>query len=110
MRNFRRITYAWMRLIALFFWELALSVKEVTLTVFNPNRALRSAVVAVPLDVKSDEGITLLANMITLTPGTTSLHVSQDKSTLYVHVMNVSEESVRQIKDGFESSVKEVLR
>ncbi len=49
------------------------------------------------------------SNMITLTPGTTSLHVSEDRSTLYVHVMNVSDDSVRQIKDGFERSVKEVL-
>ncbi|TKT83033.1 sodium:proton antiporter [Aquamicrobium sp. LC103] len=105
-----RKTGAWARLVALFFKELALSVRDVTITVLRPRRPLRSAIVAVPLDLKSGEGITLLANMITLTPGTTSLHVSEDRSKLYVHVMNVSEESVHQIKDGFERSVKEVLR
>ncbi|MGW9330682.1 Na+/H+ antiporter subunit E [Bosea sp. NPDC055594] len=100
---------AWSRLGGLFLKELALSVREVTLTVLDPKRANRSAIVAVPLGLKGDAGITLLANMITLTPGTTSLHVSADRSTLYVHVMNVSDDSVRQIKDGFERSVKEVL-
>ncbi len=102
--------FAWVRLTGQFFWELALSVKDVALTVMNPNRPIRSAILAVPLDLKSDEGITLLANMITLTPGTTSLHVSDDRSTLYVHVMNASDQSVGQIKEGFERSIREVLR
>lgn len=101
--------YAWARLIALFFRELALSVQDVAMTVMNPDRPIRSAIVAVPLDIKSDEGITLLANMITLTPGTTSLHVSEDRTTLYVHVMNVSDQSVVQIKEGFERNIREVL-
>jgi multicomponent Na+:H+ antiporter subunit E len=109
MKAFANAALAWGRLAGLFLKELALSVKEVTLTVLDPQRASRSAILAVPLDVKSDAGITLLANMITLTPGTVSLHVSEDRTTLYVHVMNVSDLSVRQIKDGFERRVKEVL-
>ena len=100
---------SWLRLFALFLWELLLSAKEVAIIVLRPRRPLRSAIVAVPLDLQSDAGITLLANMITLTPGTTSLHVSADKALLYVHVMNVSDESVQQIKSGFERSVMKVL-
>ena len=100
---------AWLHLTGLFCREFVLSVKDVAITVLNPRRPIRSAIVAVPLDVTSDAGITLLANMITLTPGTTSLHVSEDRRTLYCHVMNVSDESVTGIKDGFERCVKEVL-
>lgn len=100
---------SWSRLSGMFFRELALSVKDVVVTVLSPHRPIRSAIVAVPLDVESRAGIALLANMITLTPGTTSLHVSNDRSTLYVHVMNASDHSVAQIKDGFERRVKEVL-
>jgi len=103
------VLLAWLHLTGLFFRELALSVKDVVITVLNPRRPIRSAIVAVPLDVTSDAGIALLANMITLTPGTTSLHVSEDRKMLYCHVMNVSDESVAGIKDGFERSVKEVL-
>jgi multicomponent Na+:H+ antiporter subunit E len=102
--------FAWARLAALFFKDLTLSVRDVAGLVLRPQRPFRSAIVAVPLDVRSDVGITLLANMITLTPGTTSLHVSRDRSRLYAHVMNASDESVSQIKNGFERSVREVLR
>ncbi len=101
---------AWLRLSGIFFKDLALSVKDVAFFVLHPRRPMRSAIVAVPLEVESEAGITLLANMITLTPGTTSLHVSEDRSTLYAHVMNASDASVAQIKDGFERSVREVLR
>lgn len=101
---------AWARLSSLFFKDLVLSVRDVAILVTRPRRQFRSAIVAVPLDVKSDAGITLLANMITLTPGTTSLHVSEDKATLYAHVMNASDASVAGIKEGFERSVMEVLK
>ena len=47
--------------------------------------------------------------MITLTPGTTSLHVSEDRTVLYVHVMNLSDDSVATIKGGFERRVLDVL-
>jgi multicomponent Na+:H+ antiporter subunit E len=101
--------HAWASLAGVFFRELFLSVKDVALTILQPQRVRQSAIVAVPLDVRSDLGISLLANMITLTPGTTSLHVSQDKKVLYVHVMNHSEDTVDQIKQGFERKVMEVL-
>ena len=97
-----------LHLTAIFFRDLALSVKDVVVTVVNPHRPIKAAILAMPLDVKSDGGITLLANMITLTPGTTSLHVSEDRSTLYMHVMNVSDDTVAQTKEGFETLVREV--
>lgn len=102
-------TRGWLALAGLFAREFALSVKDVTATVLNPSRVTSSAIVAVPLDVRSDAGISLLANLITLTPGTTSLHVSQDRRALYVHVMNVSGDPVHSIKSGFEARVREVL-
>ncbi|GAA5236441.1 sodium:proton antiporter [Verticiella sediminum] len=99
----------WARLLGRFFIDLVLSVKEVVLAVFEPRRASRSGIVAIPLDVKSEAGIALLANMVTLTPGTTSLHVSEDGKTLYVHVMNLSDDTVEQVKAGFEAHVRKVL-
>jgi multicomponent Na+:H+ antiporter subunit E len=104
-----KASLAWLRLTFLFFRELTLSVKDVAVTVLWPNRPIHPAIIAIPLDVKSDEGIALLANMITLTPGTTSLHVGNDRKVLYAHVMNASDRSIAQIKDGFERRVREVL-
>lgn len=109
MNTFLRQTLAWLMLIGLFFKELALSVHDVLRAVLRPARIQRSGIVAVPLAVRSEAGIALLANMITLTPGTTSLHVSDDRTVLYVHVMNLSDETVAQIKSGFERRVMEVL-
>ena len=51
--------------------------------------SLRPAIVAFPLTVKSDAEITLLANLITLTPGTLSVDVSEDRAVLYVHVLTL---------------------
>ena len=71
-------------------------------------------VIAVPLDAKTDAEITLLANLITLTPGSVSLDLSPDRSVLYVHVMYIDngdvEEARRRIKDDLERRVLEVLR
>ncbi len=100
----------WTVLILTFGKELAKSVHDVVLNVVNPKRVTESAIVKVPLDVKSDLGIALLANMVTLTPGTTTLHISEDKSCLYAHVMNYSDSVVLDIKQGFERQILKVLR
>jgi len=102
--------FNWTMLILTFGRELAKSVQDVVLNVVNPKRVSQSAIVEVPLDVKSDLGIALLANMITLTPGTTTLHVSEDKSHLYAHVMNYSDSVVSDIKQRFECQIMKVLR
>ena len=72
---------------ALFLYELSLSALRVAVLVIRPDmkRHLKPAIIAFPLRVKSDPEITLLANLITLTPGTLSVDVSNDRKVLYVH-------------------------
>ena len=95
-------------------WELILANLRVAYDVLTPGYRMRPGVVAVPLDAKTDAEITLLANLITLTPGTLSLDVSSDRRMLYIHVMYIDngdlEEVRRKIKTGFERRVLEVLR
>jgi len=64
----------------------------------------------VPLTVQSDAGITLLSNLITLTPGTLTLEVAKDRSQLFVHVMNVGDVAAfrRSIQTGFERRILEL--
>lgn len=104
-----RRTRAWLVLASLFARELALSVNDVLKAVLRPSRVQRSGIVAVPLSLRDDASIALLANLVTLTPGTTSLHVSDDKGVLYVHAMNLGDDTVAQIQSGFERRVKECL-
>ncbi len=82
--------------------------------IITPSHYMNPGIIAVPLDAKTDLEITLLANSITLTPGTTSLAVSEDKSTLYVYNVYIDktnkENSVLDIKNGLEKKLLEVTR
>ena len=102
-----------LNLIVFFIWELILANLRIAYEVITPRHHMRPGVVAIPLEARTDTEITLLANMITLTPGTLSLDVSEDRSTLYLHAMYLDEDIEvfrRKIKDGFERRVLEVLR
>lgn len=76
----------------------------------NPDR-LQPAFVSVPLILKSDLAISFLANVITLTPGTVSAHLSHDRCHLLVHALHVSntEELVNTIKSRYETPLKEIF-
>ena len=95
-----------------FLWELVLSNLKMAYIVVSPTLPIEPGVVAVPLDARSDAEITLLANLITLTPGTMSLEVSDDRHVLYVHTVDAKDRDglIRSIKQGFERRVLEVLR
>ncbi len=95
-----------------FLWELLLANFRVAYDVITPRLYMRPGVVAIPLDAKTDAEITLLANLITMTPGSLSLDVSDDRRVLYVHGMFVGdvEQFRRSIKDGLERRVLELLR
>lgn len=93
--------------------QLVLSNLRVAYDVATPGHRMQPGVIAVPLDVKSDAEITLLSNLITLTPGTLSLDLSADRKTLYVHVMYMGsdpEATRREIKEELERRVLRVLR
>ena len=98
----------------LFLWELLVSAVRVALIVLRPDlkASLRPAIVAFPLTVKSDAEITLLANLITLTPGTLSVDVADDRSALYVHVLHLDDRDrlIADIAGGFERKVREVFQ
>ncbi|MGO4136649.1 Na+/H+ antiporter subunit E [Rhizobium leguminosarum] len=99
-------------LVALFLKELSLSAWKVTVTVLSPDMKLKPGIFAFPLTVTSDFEITLLANLITLTPGTLSVDVSTDRRTLYVHALDCSnpEATRRDIANGFERKIMEAFR
>lgn len=94
--------------------ELLVSSLRVAFDVLTRTAHMRPAIVDVPLDARTDREIVTLAVLITLTPGTLSLRVSDDRSTLYVHEMYVQDRDVaavrRKIKDGFERRVLRLAR
>lgn len=102
----------WLSLLLLFTRELILSALKVAGMVLQPTLRIRPAIIAHPLTVTTDAQITLLANMITLTPGTLSVDVSADRKTLYVHAIDIEskEALIGDIAAGFERKILEVMR
>jgi multicomponent Na+:H+ antiporter subunit E len=95
-------------LAAFFIWELMLANVKVAIDIVRPRTTIRPAVLAIPLDVTSDGEILLLAMLINITPGSVTIDLSDDRRTLYVHVMHMTsaEASRREIKEGFEHRIK----
>lgn len=93
---------------AIFVRELALSSVIVARTAFTRDLNVQPAIVAVPLDLRTDLGVAIVANLVSLTPGTTSLHTSADGKILYVHALDVLDEDevVSAIKTSFEKWVR----
>ena len=67
---------------------------DVAYRVLHPNLPIRPGTIRVKTSLKSDTGLTFLANSVTLTPGTTSVDVDKDRGYLYVHWLYV--------KDGYD--------
>jgi multicomponent Na+:H+ antiporter subunit E len=90
-------------------WSILKANLEVARIVLRPRLNIRPGIIAVPLDVRSANGVTLLANLITLTPGTVTLDVSADRRTIYVHAIDIGDaEAIRaDIKQNFERRVME---
>lgn len=80
------------------------------LILLGPAR-LRPAFVQVPLVLRTDLAISLLANTISLTPGTVSAHLSADKRTLIVHTIDTgdAEALVAEIKQRYEVPLKKIF-
>lgn len=92
--------------------ELIVANLRVAYSVIVPRNSLRPGVIGVPLDAKTDLEITLLSILVTLTPGTLSIDVSADKRVLFIHFLDIEdvEEARRNIKNGLERQLLEVLR
>jgi multicomponent Na+:H+ antiporter subunit E len=105
------MTWKWLGFFGFGFGEIVKSNIAVARAVLSPELKLDPGIVAIPLDLRSDEGITTLANLITLTPGTVTLDVSSDRKTIYIHAFSVGDVEAlrRDTKALFERRVLELL-
>lgn len=77
--------------VPVFLWECLKANVDVAKRVLHPDLPIRPGTIAVKVNLKSDIGLTFLANSVTLTPGTTSVDIDKEKSILYVHWIYVKE-------------------
>ncbi|TRZ39706.1 Na+/H+ antiporter subunit E [Niallia circulans] len=117
-RNFFSARFYLLRIVAvlklayIFIRELIGSNIAVVKTVLKPKLNMQPGIFAYPTILEKDWEITLLANLITLTPGTLVIEVSPDNKILYVHAIDINDaqESIDSIKGTFEKAILEVGR
>ncbi|WP_141433851.1 Na+/H+ antiporter subunit E [Bacillus sp. 03113] len=99
-------------LLFIFIRELILSNFAVLKVILKPKLDMKPGIFALQTKLTNDWEITILANLITLTPGTLVVDVSPDNKILYIHAMNIDDitDSIDSIKNTFEKAIMEVSR
>lgn len=99
------------RLLAVLLWDIVLSNVRVARQTLGPERNIHPGFIWYPLDIDNIHGITALACCITMTPGTVTAALSEDRRYLLVHVFNLAEEAqvVADIKRRYECPLMEVF-
>jgi len=109
----RLIFFLWF--IPVFAWEMIKANVDLACRTLHPRLPINPGIVKIPTDIKSDLGVTMLANSITLTPGTITVDVDarDDGNMLYIHWINVAsknQEEARQKIDGvFEGLIRRIF-
>ena len=99
-------------LMGYFLKELIVSNLRVLWDVITPRHINRPGIIGIPLAAQTDLEIFIVASLISLTPGTLSVDLSEDRKTLFVHVMFLDdvEKAREEIKNGLERRILEVMR
>lgn len=100
-----------LRLTLVVLWDILLANLNVARLVLGPLVRLRPAFVKVPLSLRDPLAITILANIITLTPGTLTAGVSPDRRHLLIHALDVADDRalVAEIKTRYEAPLREIF-
>lgn len=106
------MVWAIVKLFVLFNKELVKSGIDVIKHIIRPKLKIRPGIFAYTTELKGDWEVTLLSCLITLTPGTLTMEVSEDGKTLYIHAIDIEDVDLltQQIRDSFEKAIMEVTR
>lgn len=106
------VIWAWGKLIVLFIKELYIANIDILKIVLRRKINTKPGIVALHMELQEDWEKTLLASMISLTPGTMPIAFSDDGKSMYIHCIHVEDkdELVASIKNSFEHAIKEVAR
>jgi len=99
------------KLLCVVLWDILLSNFRVALQVLGPERRLSPGFIWVPLDIGNIHGIAALTSLITLTPGTVSAALSDDRRHLLVHVLHLADADalIAEIKTRYEAPLMEIF-
>lgn len=95
--------------IPVFLWELLKANLDVAYRVIHSDRPINPGIVKVKTILKSETGLTFLANAITLTPGTMTVDLDRDNGYLYIHWINVTHQDVEEASRVIVSKFEAIL-
>lgn len=105
------------KVINLFFFfikELLRANLKIAYEVITPKDHMNPGVVVYPMEAKTDLEITMLASLISLTPGSLTIDVSEDRKILYFHSMYIAnndmERIIEDVRNGFERRILDITR
>lgn len=108
-----RLVRPWvaMRLFLRVLWDIVVANVEVARLVLGPADRLHPVFIELPLDIEDPFVATILASIITLTPGTVSVDIDQERHMLLVHALDVSDvpAAIDTIKRRYEAPLKEIF-
>lgn len=98
--------------IFLFLFDLLKANFEVMKDVVTPNHNMKPGIIKYEMNAKTDFEITMLANMIALTPGTVVIDLSKNKKIMYIHVMYLTDKEAfkNNLSNRIERKLLEILR
>lgn len=91
--------------------DIVVANLQVAKLILGPSARLRPAFVEIPMLLEDELALTMLASVISLTPGTVSADLSDDRRTLLVHCLDAADEAavVAEIKARYEAPLLEVF-
>lgn len=95
--------------VPVFVWECFKANVDVAYRVIHPDLPIHPGIVKVKTKLKSETGLTFLANSITLTPGTLSIDVDRENGYLYVHWINVKNRDVEKATENIVGKFERIL-
>jgi len=103
--------YLWfLKYIPVFLWEMFKANIDVAYRVSHPDLPIHPGIVKVKTSLRSDTGLTFLANSITLTPGTLSVDIDEEAGYIYVHWIDVKHKDVEKATEAIVSRFESILK
>ncbi|MDP8247189.1 MAG: Na+/H+ antiporter subunit E [Candidatus Tritonobacter lacicola] len=90
-------------------WECFKANIEVAFLVAHPKVPIRPGIVKVKTSLRSDTGLTVLANSITLTPGTLTVDVDRENGVLFVHWIKVASGDIEKATQAIVARFERIL-
>jgi multicomponent K+:H+ antiporter subunit E len=109
-----RLASPWVafKLTGVVLYDIVKANVDVALLILGPESRIRPCFVWVAVDIDSPQGLTLFASIITMTPGTLSCEISDDRRWLLVHALHADDPAAvaAEVKARYEAPLREIFR